>query len=109
MKHKKEDRPVEKRINIPTSLATRIDAQLIDPVSNRPEFGAWSRLVTSLLISWLKGDVRVATPIRKPLPPFCHICLIDQHLFSSCNNKDCPFTAEGGGGQLHSLSSGEQR
>lgn len=47
------DRPVEKRVSIPQSVVTRVDAILADPLSDKPTHGAWAKLVTGLLQQWL--------------------------------------------------------
>lgn len=90
MKHKRSDRPIKKNINIPESIVQRVDEQLIDPLSGKPEFAAYSRLITSLLAKWLNGEVKVPTPLRTRPRPFCHLCLLDRELMSGCNNPDCP-------------------
>lgn len=49
----KADRPVEKSISIPGSVATRVDLQLYSEFEGRVPHGAWSRLMTTLLEQYL--------------------------------------------------------
>jgi hypothetical protein len=78
VKRKRSDRPVPKRILIPQSVIDKVDAQLVDPIAGKPEYGAYSKLVTSLLIRWLNGGVTVPTPLRFRNRPFCPKCLLDE-------------------------------
>lgn len=64
-KHKYQDRPVEKTINIPASVLDRVNEQLNDPLTKKPPHGAWAKLLTALLIKWLNGEVKVTMPLRK--------------------------------------------
>lgn len=89
MKHKRSDRPVMKNIAMPTSIVERVDEQLRDPLTNRPVFGSWSKLTTSLLVKWLNGEVKIAVPLKK-VRPFCPKCLLDTHLQHTCIDKECP-------------------
>lgn len=50
---KKLDRPVEWKLHIPFSVASKVDIIQLDPRTGLPEFGARSRLVTELLKKWL--------------------------------------------------------
>lgn len=90
MKHKKTDRPQAKEVQIPKSVKDKVDALLLDPLSGRPEFGAWSKLVTALLRVWLENKTPVPIPQRKK-PSFCHKCLLDKELIPTCNSDECPF------------------
>ena len=49
----KLDRPVHKRIHIPSSVHDEVEIILSDPLSGRPRWGAFSALVTQLLREWL--------------------------------------------------------
>ena len=89
MKHKRQDRPVMKNIGLPTSVVERVDEQLRDPFTQRPEFGAWASLITQLLTKWLNGEVTVTVKLKQPAP-FCHVCLLDRELYHTCNNPECP-------------------
>lgn len=89
MKHKRQDRPVKKNLALPTSIVERVDEQLRDPLTNRPTFGSWASLVQALLVKWLAGEVKVAVPLKK-VRPFCHLCLLDKHLYHTCNQTACP-------------------
>ena len=89
MKHKRSDRPVKKNLALPTSIVERVDEQLRDPLTNRPSFGSWAALISGLLVKWLNGEVKVAVPLRK-VRPFCHLCLLDAHLYHTCNQEACP-------------------
>lgn len=62
MKRKRSDRPVEKTISVPTSVVTKVDDLIKDPLTNRPPHGAWAKLVTALLNKWLEGEVVVPMP-----------------------------------------------
>ena len=88
MKHKRQDRPIRKNLALPTSIVERVDEQIRDPLTQRPPFGAWAALVQSLLVKWLNGEVKIAMPLRQ-IRPFCHICLLDSHLYHTCNNPEC--------------------
>lgn len=89
MRHKRKDRPTKKNIAMPTSIVERVEEQLADPLTNRPRFGAWSALVSALLVAWLNGEIKVATPLMK-VRPFCHKCLLDRELYHTCRNTECP-------------------
>jgi hypothetical protein len=52
-KPQKVDRPVEKHVNLPRSLTTKIDLLLFSELEGRVPFGAWSRLVEQLLKDYL--------------------------------------------------------
>ena len=94
MKHKRSDRPVEKTINIPTSIISKVDAQIVDPITTRPPHGAYSRIVTALLRKWLDGEVEIGVKIRTKVYPFCPTCLLDSALVHTCNNPECPMPKE---------------
>ena len=72
MKHKRKDRPVDKKLSLPMSVVSRVDAHLRDPLTQRPPHGLWAKLITALLIKWLDGEVKVTIPLRqaKPLDDF---------------------------------------
>ena len=88
MKHKRKDRPVEKRVNIPTSVVSRIDEQLRDPLTMRPRHGAWAKLITALLAGWLRGDFLVTIKLKHKPRPFCPSCLEDLEE-GICFNPSC--------------------
>jgi hypothetical protein len=48
------DRPVHKNVNIPESVATKVDLELYSAIEERVPHGAWSSLLTELLNDWLK-------------------------------------------------------
>lgn len=50
---KKTDRPVEKSISIPISIASRIDLELFSELEGRVPHGKWSELVTGLLQQYI--------------------------------------------------------
>ena len=45
----KTDRPVEKSINLPTSLCTQVDLLLWSELEEKVPTGAWSKYVVSLI------------------------------------------------------------
>jgi hypothetical protein len=47
------DRPVAKQINVPESVALKVDFLLHNPRTDTRRHGAWSALVTQLLREWL--------------------------------------------------------
>ena len=50
-KPRRVDRPIEKSINLPVSLCTKIDLLLYSELEGRVPHGAWSKLVAQLLES----------------------------------------------------------
>lgn len=58
-----------KRVYIRKSLLEQTEAAFIDPLDNKPEYGAWTELVNSLLDEWLHGRVPGASiqPFRAKL------------------------------------------
>lgn len=48
-KPRRVDRPIEKSINLPISLCTKIDLLLYSELEGRVPHGAWSKLVAQLL------------------------------------------------------------
>lgn len=59
------DSPVSKKISIRESLIEQVDAQLLDPLSDEPAYGSWSKLVEMLVAGWLEGKYEVPSfPLR---------------------------------------------
>ena len=52
-RRKNLDRPIEKKLSLPGSLVEEVEARLHDPVRGHVEYGAFAKLVTSLLNDWL--------------------------------------------------------
>lgn len=50
---KKHDRPVEWKLHIPFSVASKVDLIQMDPTSGRVAYGARAELITELLKKWL--------------------------------------------------------
>lgn len=48
-RHPKADKPVEKTINIPTSVCTKVDLILFSELEMRVPHGAWSRYICNLI------------------------------------------------------------
>ena len=51
------DRPIDKKLSLRTSIVNEIDSQLADPLTGKPQYGAWTELVESLLQKWSCGEV----------------------------------------------------
>ena len=52
---------VDFKVSLPAALAAEIDLIFVNPLTNRPKYGARARLVTSLLQQWLdqqRGIIR---------------------------------------------------
>lgn len=47
------DPPIRTEVQVPQSVLVQVDLLLVDPVRNRPAYGARSKLVTKLLRNWL--------------------------------------------------------
>ena len=88
MRSKRKDRPVEKKLSLPTSVVSRVEEQLRDPLTQRAPHGAWARLITLLLIGWLRGDFVVTLKRKKKPRPFCPECLEDAEA-GRCINTQC--------------------
>jgi len=56
------DPPVEMRINVPQSIAAKMELLLLDPLTRRPRYGARSDLITKLLREWISSKEK---PSRK--------------------------------------------
>jgi hypothetical protein len=56
---RKVDRPIDKKLSIRTSIVEEIDAQLADPLTGKPRYGAWTELVESLLQKWMVGEIPI--------------------------------------------------
>lgn len=54
---RKTDRPIDKKLSLRGSVVNEIDAQLADPLTGKPRYGAWAELVESLLRKWASGEV----------------------------------------------------
>jgi hypothetical protein len=54
-KPRKVDRPIEKSVNIPQSLATQVDLLLYSELEGRVPHGAWSRYIERLIRENLTG------------------------------------------------------
>ena len=52
-KPRRVDRPVEKSISLPQTLCAQVDIMLYSELEGRVPFGAWSKLMESLLTEWL--------------------------------------------------------
>ena len=52
-KPRRVDRPVEKSISLPQTLCAQVDIMLYSELEGRVPFGAWSKLMESLLAEWL--------------------------------------------------------
>jgi hypothetical protein len=61
-KRAKVDRPIEKSIMLPKSVVEAVDTHLVDPLTDRPGHGAWSRLLTGLLTEWLRQQQKPNYP-----------------------------------------------
>lgn len=48
------DRPITKQINVPESVAAKVDLLLYNPRTGEQRHGAWAQLVTKLLREWLR-------------------------------------------------------
>jgi hypothetical protein len=67
-RHKRHDRPVQKKINFRESLVSQVDASLRDPLTGQPRFASWSELLHELLDGWLDGRFKVSIePFRMNL------------------------------------------
>lgn len=52
------------KLSLPAPIAAKADLMLLDPLSQRPKYGARSRLVAALLEQWLASlDGEIAPPI----------------------------------------------
>ena len=47
------DPPVKWRINVPQSVAAKVELMLFDPLKGEIKYGARSDLITKLLVEWL--------------------------------------------------------
>lgn len=52
------DEPIEKKLSLPGSLVEEVEYLLRDPVRNKPRYGAFGALVTSLLREWVKEKTK---------------------------------------------------
>lgn len=57
---RKKGPPYEKWIVIvPTAVAAPVELRLLDPLYNKPVYGARAKLITTLLQKWLAGEVDI--------------------------------------------------
>lgn len=47
------DPPVEKSINLPSSLVAEVELRMFDPSTNKVVYGGWSKLTERLFREWL--------------------------------------------------------
>lgn len=47
------DPPIEKSVNLPSSLVAEVELRLFDPNTNKVAYGAFSKLTERLLRRWL--------------------------------------------------------
>lgn len=67
-RHKRHDRPVQKKINFRSSLIEQVDASLMDPLTGQPRFASYSELLHELLEGWLDGRFKTTIePFRMNL------------------------------------------
>lgn len=48
------DPPVEKSLNLPSSLVAEVELRLFDPSTNKVKYGEFAKLVERLLREWLQ-------------------------------------------------------
>lgn len=48
------DKPIEAKVNIPTTVFAKVNLLLFDPVRGHRKYGEFSKLVTELLQKWLR-------------------------------------------------------
>ena len=51
---KKVDKPVEWKVNVPSTTAAQVELRLLDPVTHKTRYGARGQLITRLLNEWLE-------------------------------------------------------
>lgn len=58
------------KLSLPAAIAAEVDLLLEDPLSHKPRYGARSKLVERLLISWLatqRGEAATTLPSLEEL------------------------------------------
>ena len=63
------DKPVEWKVNIPSSVVAEVTLFLVDPLTGKTTYGARSTLMTQLLREWVSTQKQS----RKSSPPSLHI------------------------------------
>ncbi len=64
---RKIDRPIDKKLSLRSSIVNEIDAQLADPLTGKPRYGAWAELVETLLRKWASGEFPEVHPQPKTI------------------------------------------
>jgi hypothetical protein len=61
---------VDFKVSLPAALAAEIDLTFVDPLTNRPKYGARAKLIQALLENWLaeqRGGQRKLVPSLEEL------------------------------------------
>lgn len=58
------DRPLQKCLQLPTSLVTAVDLQLYSDIQGRVPQGEWNILVAGLLRAWLASQTENALGVK---------------------------------------------
>lgn len=61
---------VDFKVSLPAALAAEIDLMFVDPLTNRPRYGARAKLVQALLEGWLadqRGETKKHIPSLQEL------------------------------------------
>lgn len=49
-----EELRVEKKISLPAETVGRVELELFNPTTRKPQYGGWSVLINQLLTQWLE-------------------------------------------------------
>lgn len=55
-RHRKIDRPVRIEVQVPASIASRVELELFSELEGRVPFGSRSALISRLLAEWLRDE-----------------------------------------------------
>lgn len=56
---KKGEPYVQWIIPVPIAVAAPVELRLLDPLYNKPTYGARAKLITTLLQKWLAGEIDI--------------------------------------------------
>ena len=62
---KNVDKPIEKSVNLPTSIVARVDLKLMSVLEGKVPHGAWARYIRNLINADLAKDARIARKLEK--------------------------------------------